>query len=167
VYKVKINNQKDYSVELSGEANGTVDAAPVSAAVSKLHKDVYRFEKDGKKYTIEVVKRSLEDKTFTLKINGKKAQVVLSDKVDEMLKSLGFDMSKKKAVKEVKAPMPGLVLSISCADGEEVKTGDPLLILEAMKMENVIKSPGDGKVKRIAVNQGAAVDKNQVLIQFE
>ncbi|MFN3916623.1 MAG: biotin/lipoyl-containing protein [Flavobacteriales bacterium] len=167
MYKVKINNGQEYSVAINRDAEGTIDGEPFSAEVSKLHKDVYRFEKDGKKYTIEVVKRSLEDKTFTLKINGKKAQVALTDKVDEMLKSLGFDLSKKKAVKEVKAPMPGLVLSISCADGDEVKTGDSLLILEAMKMENVIKSPGDGKVKRIAVNQGTAVDKNQVLIQFE
>jgi biotin carboxyl carrier protein len=47
-----------------------------------------------------------------------------------------------------------------------VKKGDALLVLEAMKMENILKSPADGKVKKISVKKGMAVEKNQVLIEF-
>jgi biotin carboxyl carrier protein len=62
--------------------------------------------------------------------------------------------------------MPGLVLSVLVSAGQEVKKGDKLLVLEAMKMENIIKAGGDGVVAQIMVNQGQAVDKNQTLIEF-
>jgi biotin carboxyl carrier protein len=71
-----------------------------------------------------------------------------------------------KKVNEVKAPMPGMVLKILVKDGDEVKKGDPLLVLEAMKMENILKSPTDGVIKKIAAVTGVAVEKNQLLIQF-
>ncbi|HKK78307.1 MAG TPA: biotin/lipoyl-containing protein, partial [Phaeodactylibacter sp.] len=63
--------------------------------------------------------------------------------------------------------MPGMVLEVSVKAGEEVSEGTPLLILEAMKMENVIKSPGDGVIKAINVTKGEAVDKNYLLVEME
>jgi biotin carboxyl carrier protein len=69
-------------------------------------------------------------------------------------------------LKEVKAPMPGMVLQILVSAEQEVEKDSALLILEAMKMENVIKSPAAGKVKRIAIEKGVAVEKNTVLIEF-
>ena len=63
--------------------------------------------------------------------------------------------------------MPGLILEINIEEGQEVKENDPLLILEAMKMENVINSPRDGVIKSIAVSQGNTVEKNALLIEFE
>jgi biotin carboxyl carrier protein len=63
--------------------------------------------------------------------------------------------------------MPGLVLAISVEVGQAVKKDDALLILEAMKMENVIKSQGEGVVKQIAVKAGDAVEKGHVMIIFE
>ncbi|HNA32062.1 MAG TPA: biotin/lipoyl-binding protein, partial [Flavobacteriales bacterium] len=70
------------------------------------------------------------------------------------------------AVKEIKAPMPGLVLKVLVKEGDAVKKNEPVLILEAMKMENVIKSPGDGTVKRIHAQEKTAVEKGQLLIGF-
>jgi biotin carboxyl carrier protein len=63
--------------------------------------------------------------------------------------------------------MPGLIRTIVVAEGQEVKKGDVILILEAMKMENALKSPADLVVKSIKVQQGQAVEKNQLLIEFE
>jgi biotin carboxyl carrier protein len=68
---------------------------------------------------------------------------------------------------DVKSPMPGLVLEVNVAPGAEVKKGDSLVILEAMKMENVIKSPADGIIKEVFVKPTEAVEKNVVLISFE
>jgi biotin carboxyl carrier protein len=70
-------------------------------------------------------------------------------------------------VDEIRAPMPGLVLQILVGPGEEVKRGDTLLILEAMKMENVIKSPGDGLIGQVSVEKGQPVDKGQVLFRMQ
>ena len=66
----------------------------------------------------------------------------------------------------IKAPMPGLILEINVKVGQEVKEDEPLLILEAMKMENIITSPRDGIIKSISVNKTDAVEKNQLLIEF-
>ena len=62
--------------------------------------------------------------------------------------------------------MPGLIIQLLVKDGDEVKSGDTLLILEAMKMENIIKAPGDATVKSVKVRKGDGVEKNQVLIEF-
>ncbi|HWY37206.1 MAG TPA: biotin/lipoyl-containing protein, partial [Bacteroidia bacterium] len=56
--------------------------------------------------------------------------------------------------------------NILVAEGAEVKKGDALLVLEAMKMENILKSPADAKVRAVSVKKGMAVEKNQVLIEF-
>ena len=73
----------------------------------------------------------------------------------------------KVEIKELKSPMPGLVIKIDIKPGDSVAKGDPLMILEAMKMENQIKSKGDGVIAEILVNEGQAVEKNELLIRFE
>ena len=65
------------------------------------------------------------------------------------------------------APMPGLVLQTEVNPGDTVKKGQTLVIIEAMKMENMIKSPHDGKIKDVHVSAGQAVDKNDKLVEFE
>jgi len=71
------------------------------------------------------------------------------------------------AAKNVLAPMPGLIVSIGCKGGDEIKKHDGLLVMEAMKMENDIKAPVSGKVKNIFVEAGQSVDKGQKLVEFE
>ena len=63
--------------------------------------------------------------------------------------------------------MPGLVVNIFVKEGDAVLEGDKLLTLEAMKMENILKSPGDGIIKKINIGKTQTVDKNQILIEFE
>jgi biotin carboxyl carrier protein len=63
--------------------------------------------------------------------------------------------------------MPGLVLSINVKVGDTIQKGDTLMILEAMKMENVIKAPADAVVKKININKGQAVEKAQLLMEME
>ena len=115
---------------------------------------------------MEVIKADSIEKSFLVSVNGNKYQLQVKDKFDELLKSLGFDELNSKKVNELKAPMPGLVLDIRVAEGGQVKKGDAVLVLEAMKMENIIKSPTDGVIKKINVKKGVAVEKNQVLINF-
>ena len=68
--------------------------------------------------------------------------------------------------KDVKAPMPGLILDVLVEEGQEVKKGDHLLILEAMKMENVIKSPSDGLVTGLHAIKGDSVEKGKILLSL-
>ena len=77
-----------------------------------------------------------------------------------------YDLAVKK-ISEIKSPMPGLVLDILVKAGDTIKKGDQVLVLEAMKMENIIKSQTDAVVKSVAIETGVAVEKGQVLIKFE
>ena len=80
---------------------------------------------------------------------------------------MGFGKASIKQVKEIKAPMPGLVLEIAVTDGQEVSEGDKLLILEAMKMENSIMIQTSAIIKKVSVSAGQAVEKGQVLVELE
>jgi biotin carboxyl carrier protein len=118
-------------------------------------------------FTARLLDMNRAEKTLTLSLNGKSITVKLKEPLDDLLQSMGLDKLTTARVSHVKAPMPGLVLNVLVQPGDEVKKGDKLLVLEAMKMENIIKAAGDGKVARIAVDKGQAVDKNQTLIEFE
>ena len=67
----------------------------------------------------------------------------------------------------IRAPLPGKVVSIKCSVGDHVKTGDTVLVLESMKMENAIMAPRSGKVKDIPVEEGATVALDDVLLVIE
>jgi biotin carboxyl carrier protein len=123
--------------------------------------------KEGKSYNIEILKIDKVAKQVELKMNGKLSSVKISDQFDALLKSLGMDNLAAKKVLELKAPMPGLVLNILANEGDTIAKGDSLLVLEAMKMENIIKSPTEGVIKKIHAVKGTAVEKNQLLISFQ
>jgi biotin carboxyl carrier protein len=80
---------------------------------------------------------------------------------------MGLDKKKVKKLKELSSPMPGRVLKIIVKPGDQINIGDSLLSLEAMKMENILKSDGEGIVKEIFINEEQVVDKGEVLIEFE
>ena len=121
---------------------------------------------ENKSYRAEVVSFSHQDKTCIIKVNGNSYHLDIKDQYDELLHQLGMDNLNKAKVADLKAPMPGLVLSVLVSEGDEVKKGDNILILEAMKMENIIKAPADVTVKAIKVRAADKVEKNQVLILF-
>lgn len=123
--------------------------------------------RNGISYTAELIKNSAETKEMTLLVNGNKYTVALRDEYDLLLDSLGLSAQMNAVDMDLKAPMPGLVLDVKVKDGDSVKKGDALLILEAMKMENVLKATADATIQSVKAKKGNTVDKNEILIQFE
>ena len=121
----------------------------------------------NRSYNVEIVSRNAETKEVLVKVNGNKYTVQLKDRFDDLLKSLGMEGAGVKKLKDLKAPMPGMVLDILVSEGTSVEKDTPLIILEAMKMENVIKSPAAGVVKKVNAVKGTAVEKNSVLLEFQ
>ncbi len=120
----------------------------------------------NKTYRGEWIAFHSESNTATVKINHTEFSITITQPIDALLEKLGMGSASTKKVKNLKAPMPGLVRQILVNVDEEVIKDTPLLILEAMKMENVIKAQGEGKIKSIQVNQGQAVEKSALLIEF-
>jgi biotin carboxyl carrier protein len=134
--------------------------------VVSIGNNIYSVIFQNKSYEISISKIDRDTKTISLTLDGVSTQVKCSDKMDLLLEKMGISTTTIQKLTVLKSPMPGLVIEWLIKEGEEVKTGDKLLILEAMKMENVIKSTGDGVIKKLHVNKGIAVEKNQVLIDF-
>ncbi|MDH5397235.1 MAG: acetyl-CoA carboxylase biotin carboxyl carrier protein subunit [Cyclobacteriaceae bacterium] len=99
-------------------------------------------------------------------INGKTYTFNLKTKSDILYERVGMKKPEDSKKNDLVAPMPGMVLDIKVKEGDEVKPGDPLLILEAMKMENMIKSDRSGKIAVVEIQKGQGVEKNQVLFRF-
>ena len=152
---------------VNGEFNFSFDENDFCWDCVKIKNGAFHVIFNGKSLVADVVSRNDLEKTFVIKINNINYTILLKDKYDELLESLGMDRLNNKKDLEIKAPMPGRVLDVLFNDGDKVVEGDSLLVLEAMKMENVIKSPLGGIVKRVAVTTNQVVEKNEVLIEFE
>ncbi len=157
----------DQEFEVAFDSEGILlDGQRFECDMTQLDESTYHLIKDNKSYTIQIEGWDPKEKKTNISINGTFYPVEVKDKLDLLLQKLGMDKLAGGQVNEVKAPMPGLILSVAVNEGDEVTKGDPLLILEAMKMENVIKSPTDGVVKSIKAGKGDSVEKNQVLVEF-
>jgi len=166
MYKVKVNDQLHYDIEINH--NGVkLNGENISLDSIKLSNNSSHLLYKNKSYNAEVISVDSSNKTCAIKVNGVIYQIKVEDQFDQLLKQMGMDNLAGTKISEVKAPMPGLVLNVMVEENVEVKKGDSLLVLEAMKMENILKSSAEGIVKKVLINKGDKVEKNQVLIQFK
>lgn len=117
--------------------------------------------------TAEIIKADFLNKIYQIKINANTYSVEISNDLDQLISEMGLTLANANLVNDIKAPMPGLILDISVVEGQEIKEGDQLLVLEAMKMENAITAPRDAVIKSISITQGNTVTKGQLLIEME
>lgn len=127
----------------------------------------YHILKNNNAYKVEVESVNHRTKTVTMRINGNPFTTNVVDYYDRLIDKLGMKVGGNQVQADVKAPMPGLVIEVAVEIGQEVKKGDKVLILEAMKMENVLKAPADSVVESIHVSKGNAVEKGQILIKMK
>lgn len=121
----------------------------------------------GRSHSVLVLKQDREAGTVRMRIGAHCHTVRLEDDRTRLMQLLGIDRGTRSMVRELKAPMPGLVLKMLVKEGDNVRKNDPLLVLEAMKMENVIKSAGDAVIKKVHAAEHTAVEKGQLLLSFE
>lgn len=163
---VKVNvNQSVYEVEKNKEGillNGEL----LDWDIQKVDEEMFHVLYQNQSYNIEVLKADYVEKSFTLKINQTIYNLSAQDRFDLLLEKMGMGKVAGNKLNDLKAPMPGLILEIFAKEGDIVKKGDNLLILEAMKMENMIKAAGEGTIKAIKVAKGNRVEKNHILIVF-
>jgi biotin carboxyl carrier protein len=166
MFKITVNENQ--VAEITHE-NGKlyVDGQSFQWDIQKISSRFYHILKDNQSYNAEILEADYSKKEFVVKINGNIYQVKAQDSMDLLLEKLGMSNNSSRQIKEVKAPMPGLILDIYVQEKQQVQKGDVLLILEAMKMENAIKSAAEGVIKSIKVSKRQSVEKNQLLLEFE
>ena len=168
MYKATINDQET-TRQISQAADGTfqLDEQTVAPDIAQINTHQYHVIHQQRGYPVEVLLADPARKLFRYKIHDTIIEVTLRDELDQMVEQLGMSRADEQVIQEINAPMPGLILTIAVAQGQAVKQGESLLTLEAMKMENVIKSPVDGTIAALHVQKGDSVEKNQLLLRFE
>jgi len=157
-YKASVN--KKYNFDLSTEDLDSLDIKPTNT--SHLH-----VLKDNQPFKAKILNSDFQNREYEIRVKKSKYKVVITDELDVLIEKMGFSLGNAKQVNNLKAPMPGLILEINVEPGQEVKEGDSLLILSAMKMENNFTSPRDGVIKTVKVKKDDAIEKGQLLIEFE
>ena len=149
---------KRFNFELNKEVNWSL---------IKIKKDRFHIIYKKKSFIVDVLAHNRKNKSFEIIINNNFYSVQLKDRFDELLHDLGLDTVNFDKDNDVKAPMPGRILEILVKERDSVAEGDSLIVLEAMKMENIIKSTRQGKLKHIHIAEGDNVEKNSILLSFE
>jgi propionyl-CoA carboxylase alpha chain len=125
---------------------------------------LFAAEIDGKPVALEFADRT---EGYLLRHRGFKAVGIVCTPRSAELHVRLPEKEKPDMAKLVVSPMPGLVVAIDVTEGQEVKTGEPLIVVEAMKMENVLRAETDGTIKSVKVEPGASVAADELMIEFE
>ncbi len=150
-----------YQIQIEHDGEIIVDGKTHTVDLRSIDNEVlYSLIVDGQSYEVFV---DWSEGTFYVMLEGERHAIRVEDERVRMLTRLGGKAQPKPDEVLVKAPMPGLVVKILADAGTEVKTGDALLILEAMKMENEIRAPQPGTIKAIRITPGRKVEKDEVL----
>jgi biotin carboxyl carrier protein len=165
MYRIKVNEKYDYEIEKNGEGS-SINGEKVNADVSKLSESAWHIINNLHSYNVEVISFDRLQKTAEIKVNNNVYKVKAKDQFDILLDKLGMSNLSSAKISEIRAPMPGMVLKIFVSEGMEVKKDENLFVLEAMKMENIIKSPANVTVNTIKIKPGDKVEKGQVLMMF-
>lgn len=143
-----------------------IDGNPFPVDIVRIRENYYSIICNNQSFSGEVLQLDRRTRTLLVRVNNARYEVRVKDKFDLLLEKMGLGSNNTGRAIAVRAPMPGLIVQMKIGEGDEVNQNEPLLVLEAMKMENVIKSPGAGIVKRIHVAEGDSVEKNQILVEF-
>lgn len=163
---IKVNEQKSFQIARD-EDNWTINETIADLDVRQQPNGLISILHNGKSYTAIVEKIDKKNKELTFRIDGQTYKTTIKEPIDQLLASMGLDLKAMQKVEPIKAPMPGMILKILVEPGQQIAKGDGMLILEAMKMENVLKATADATVKAIKVNERTAVEKGAILIELE
>jgi biotin carboxyl carrier protein len=155
--KVKVNDSHEF--EFKNSDIEKIDLLKRSAGS-------FHIIEKNKSFAVKLEKSDFNNREYVINVNANNYTVKISNEIDQLIKEMGFTIGSSIKANSIKAPMPGIILSVNVEENQEVKEGDTLLILEAMKMENAISAPKTGVIKSIYAKSGETVDKGALLIEM-
>jgi biotin carboxyl carrier protein len=156
---------RSIEVEIDGERI-TVEGRSYHAMLARIPGTPLRqLVLDDRPVTLSV--EPLGQGRWALSLAGERSEVEVLDERTRHIRTLTGSGDQRLKADVLRAPMPGMVVRIDARPGDAVTAGTGLVVLEAMKMENELKAGASGRVKAVRVNAGEAVEKGQVLLEFE
>jgi biotin carboxyl carrier protein len=165
--QAEINYEK-HPIEIKREGDkvfAEVDGRRYELEVSEPEPNVYLLKNEGHIYEVRVTAGKTSSDPFSVRLGANEFDIKIVD--PKRLRSIGADQEHGEGMAEIKTAMPGKVVRILAAAGAEVQKGDGVIVVEAMKMQNEMKSPKDGIVKEVRVAEGSTVYAGEVLVVIE
>ncbi len=134
---------------------------PLHYSFTSLGNNRFIFILNGTSHLVHIIK---ENDLYHVHLDGAYFPVRVEDERSRELRNLVEHATQASSDQTILAPIPGLITNIKVKEGDSIQKGDGLIILEAMKMENEIKSESDGIVIKVMIKDGISVEKNQALL---
>ncbi len=163
MYKTLVNNNTQLNINNSVD---TILESKDTISIITNANGSYAVSIDGESVIADIVEMDEETKMVSIKINQQLYKVAVQEPADLLLQKVGLTIATEKKVTQLKSAMPGLVLQLLVSPGQKVKKGDVLMIVEAMKMENLFKASADVVIGEIKVEEKEIIEKGQELISF-
>jgi biotin carboxyl carrier protein len=155
-------DEHSFEIEIRPNDQVLVNGEPVQADFQSVSdQPVYTLLLNGESFEALVYP---SDRGVQVLLHGRLFDFFVEDERQRRLRQSSGGVAVQSGEYQLKAPMPGLIVAIPIEEGQEIKSGDDLMILESMKMQNELKAPRDGVINRIRVKPGDNVDQNQVLL---
>lgn len=159
-YLTTVNGQQ-FEIELGNDGQLTVNGQERTVDFRAISQSLYSALINNK--SVEALVENA-DGDYKVMLGGELYDVqVLDERQQRLMRaSAGFSAAQGELI--IRSPMPGLIVDVRVTEGQEVRKGDSLCVLESMKMENEIRAPRDGRVERINVTKGDSVEQNKTLL---
>ena len=166
------SGSQPFQIDLSGDDEGTsfeakIDGQTVHVRVLSREGARLNVLLDGESHSFLVEEAVDEPQSVLVTLGTRRCRFSVEDERDRLLRAFSNKETASRGPTRVRAPMPGLIVSVNAHPGDAVASGDGLLVLEAMKMENEIKATTDGFVAAVHISAGDAVNKNDLLVEIE
>ncbi|MBS1518426.1 MAG: biotin/lipoyl-binding protein [Bacteroidetes bacterium] len=165
-YSISYADSKDKNeLTLISESKVSIDGKEFEYDCKWLSPNVMILRINNKNYYISAVDNP--DENFTeVSIDSIISRVICKSELDILKEKLSGNKSGDNVRNDIVSPMPGIIKKLNVKEGQEVKKGDVLLVLEAMKMENEIKAKKDSVIKKVCVEEMSSVEKNELLLML-
>lgn len=166
-YTTKIDgSETTNNIDITSDTTAMFNGEEVSYEHKFLSKNVILLRINNKNF-IMTISYNDEDLTAEINLDSKIHTLTCKSELDLIKEKMSLGKGGGKLKKDIKSPMPGIIKAMNVVAGQQVKKGDILLVLEAMKMENEIKATMDCVVKKVNAEAMSSVEKNVLLIEFE
>lgn len=158
---ITIINDKRFEIDINTDGSILVNGEPRSVDFHSLGSSLYSVIMDNQSYELVIED---QDGAYQVQMRGNLFAGQVLDERAQLLASRRGGLTPDSGEISMKAPMPGLIVAINVTEGQEVKAGQTVVILESMKMQNELKCPRDGVVQRISVEAGQSVEQNKLMV---
>jgi biotin carboxyl carrier protein len=164
-YFAKINGQ-EVELEIDGD-QVSLAGSTTQARISDIERSPEHVLTLGNEVHRILVRRGASRGAYTVWVDGTRLEVEALDERSRAIRELSAAASGPKGPAPLMAPMPGMIVRVNVSEGDAVQTGQGLVVMEAMKMENELRASASGTVKRVHVAPGTAVEKGALLLEME